>query len=163
MPATAPKSKPVTLPGTFRASIAYVLVLAAFTFGGAAITSAAYHAHKSQSVEVVGGLTGVIGALFLIVLSTSVKVGEEGITERWLAGKFVTPWDQVGTIDKMQNRGIGIKSATGRNLTLITLLAANVQDAIADEAIRRGTLRQVTDDKAKKKLRAQGIVEQWTR
>jgi hypothetical protein len=155
--------KPVTLPGTFRASIGYTAVLALFAIGGGVLMKTALASHKAQTIDVVGVLTGAFTVLFLIVLSTSVKVDDDGIVERSLVGKNVTPWDQVGTVDKMQNRGIGLKSAAGRNLTLITLMAANVQDTIADEAIRRGALRQVTDDKAKKKLRAQGILEQWTK
>jgi hypothetical protein len=162
--ATAPKqSKPVTFPDTFRAAITYVLMLGAFSACGVALTWASFHAHKVQAVQVVSALTGIILGLFLVVLSASVKVDDDGIVERWFAGKNATKWDEVAVIDKMQSRGIAIKNTSGRNLTLFTLLTTPVQEAIADEIVRRAGLRQVTGDDAKKKLRRQGIVEQWTK
>lgn len=155
------KSKPVTFPGTFRADAVYLIFLGVLSAGGIGIIASIFHSNKAHSLEVVSTLTGVILCLFLVVLSTSVRIDNNGIVERSLAGKHVTPWDQVGAIDKMQGRGIAIKSTAGRNLTMLTLLSGPVQDAISEEAIRRGGLSRVTSEKVVKELRKQGIVEQW--
>lgn len=156
-----PKDKPVIFPGTFRASAIYVIFLLALTLSGGASTWFTLKTHKLQNVEAVGAMTGIMLALLIIVLSTRITVDDTGIVERWLLGKNLTAWDGVGLVDKIRRGGIAIKNVSGRNLTLLTLLSPPVQEAIAEEAIRRGKLRKETDDKVMKKLRAQAIVEQW--
>ena len=158
----AKKEKPVTFPGTFRAAAIYIIFLLAFTVTGGASTYMSIQAHKVQSLQAVSAMTGIMLVLLLLVLSTSVTVDDTGIVERCLLfWKNVTPWDQVGTVDKIHRGGIGFKNVAGKSLTLLTLLSSPVQEALAEEAIKRGKLRKETDEKVLKKLRAQAIVEQW--
>ena len=157
----AKKDKPVTLPGTFRAAFIFVCFPLFLAVTGAVSTYFVLPTHKTQNIEAISAMTGIMLALLIVVLTTRVTVDDDGIVERWLIAKNVTPLDKVGIVDKIHRGGIAIKNSAGRNLHLITLLSSPVQEAIAEEAIRRGKLRKETDEKVLKKLRGQAIVEQW--
>jgi len=109
----AKKEKPVTFPGTFRAAFIFVCFPLALTIVGAGSTYFVLPTHKMQNVEAISMMTGIMLALLIVVLSSRVTIDDDGIVERWLVSKNVTPWDKVGVVDKIHRGGIAIKNSAG--------------------------------------------------
>ena len=86
----------------------------------------------------------------------------EGVTRRWLWGRKTVGWHSVSQMEKMGRvlflpGSLFLLDAQGKELLTLAALSPADQQAIVDEAIKRGRLRR--DKKPLKKP----VLERWVR
>jgi hypothetical protein len=146
----------VTFPSSFRLSAPVVYGLAIFGAYCMYAMGMVLHSGRHTSLLPVGVITIIALALFITVASAVVRVDENGINERWLFLHKVTPWSEIGVMDRHKS-GCTLKSTAGRDLIVITLLTVPQQDAIAQEAIDKAGLH-LSNEKI-----TYPVKERWTK
>lgn len=133
------QAKTVTFPNIFPADLSYRIGAVLFTLVGVIGMGLAASRHQTQNLVVISIPFVVFFAALLLVLTFQLKVDAEGLHQQSILGRKNATWSQVSRLDKGQ--AYSIYGDGKGELVWLSLVATNVQLAIAEEAIRRGDLR----------------------
>ena len=100
--------------------------------------------------------------LTLTARSLQIRMDADGVTRRWLWGSKTVLWHTVGRVEKTRRvlflpGSVFLLDENGKELLVVAALPSANQQALVDEAVKRGRLRR---DKNKPKP---PIQERWVR
>ena len=145
---------PITFPRTFLADVAYRLGAGLFSLIGALALGTASTRHDPSLLPVLAVTSSVFFLALLVVLTFRLTVDEAGLHQRSAFGQREATWDQVRRLDR--GRAYSIHAEGSRELVWLSLVSAPAQQAIAEEAIRRASLRP-SDAKMQEPVRQQWV------
>ena len=141
---------------TFRASRTYTAGPGLFVLLNVVILVVFAVKHLIVPMPLFGALGIGFLALFLSAITLRVTMDAEGLTQQWLWGRRQVGWHQIASVERTK-KGVYFLGDTGKEILATSTLTPADQQAILDEALKRGRLRK---DKQTVKL---PVLEKWVR
>ncbi len=135
----AAQTAPITFPNVFPADLSYRLGSALFGLVGVIGIGLAASRHETQNLLVICIPFAVFLGALLLTLTFQLQVDEAGLHQRSILGRKDAAWAQVRRVD--QGKAYSIYGAGDREMVWLSLVSTAVQQAVAEEAIRRCGLR----------------------
>lgn len=130
----------ITFPRTFAADLSYRLGAILFSFVGVVGFGIAVSHHQTQSLLVLAVPFVIFFGAVLLTWTFRLTVDDTGLHQRSILGRRDVSWSDVRRLD--QSRAYSLHGASDHELVWLSLVSTVAQEAIAEETIRRASLRQ---------------------
>ena len=144
----------ITFPRTFAADLSYRIGAILFSLVGVIGFGIAIAHHQAQSLFALAVPFVIFFGAALLTWTFRLTVDDAGLHQQSILGRRDASWGDVRRLD--QSRAYSLHGASDHELVWLSLVSTVAQEAIAEEAIRRASLRQ-SGKKAEYPLKRQWV------
>ena len=153
---TRPQDASAAPPRAFRASRTYVTGPGLFVLLLLVLLLVLILRRQVTVIPLPGALCIAFLGLFLSAATLRITMDADGLTQRWLWGRRRIGWHEIAAIERTK-RGLFLLDERDKEILAVSALPPADQQAIVEEAVRRGRLRR--DKKPVKRP----VLERWVR
>ena len=80
--------------------------------------------------------------LFVTAVTLRITMDADGLTQRWIWGRRQIGWHQIASIERTKRGPVSCSDEKGKEILAVSALPPADQQAVVDEAVKRGRLRR---------------------